>query len=114
MRAPSVQADAAGVLPIDHRQHFLLPTGTGRQVTCISGLIWITQQGNLQDWLLRPGESAQFTGPPILVGAIDTARLRIAPVNLAGVRRVSTVRAVAALLMRRLLRRSARSVELSL
>ncbi len=37
------------------------------EIKCLSGLIWITEEGNLNDNFLRPGETARVSGKGLVV-----------------------------------------------
>jgi len=51
----------------------------GFAVTVVSGNVWITQDGNLQDALLAPGESHQCAdGGTIVIQALEPSVVRIA------------------------------------
>ena len=47
----------------------------GHRVECLSGLLWITQDGDLRDILLSPGEAFDFDHRgDALVSALDESR----------------------------------------
>jgi hypothetical protein len=51
----------------------------GFDVTVVSGNVWITQDGNLQDALLAPGENHQCAdGGTIVIQALEPSVVRIA------------------------------------
>ena len=50
-------------------------------VTVVSGNVWLTQDGNLQDSLLAPGERLQFlAGGTVVIQALEPSVVRIAQV----------------------------------
>ena len=63
----------------------LLPDGSitlerGAQIhlTCMSGVLWITREGNLVDQFLRAGESCEVTAAGMtLISALERARASI-------------------------------------
>jgi len=49
-----------------------------RVINCVQGIIWITQEGDLEDHVLMPGEQFEATRPGlVVVEALRDARLRI-------------------------------------
>jgi hypothetical protein len=51
----------------------------GFAVTVVSGNVWITQDGNLQDALLAPGESHHCAdGGTVVIQALEQSVVRIA------------------------------------
>ena len=49
-----------------------------RVINCVQGIIWITQEGDLEDHVLMPGEQFEATKPGlVVVEALRDARLRI-------------------------------------
>ncbi|HVN54584.1 MAG TPA: DUF2917 domain-containing protein [Anaerolineaceae bacterium] len=52
----------------------------GKQITSVRGNLWVTQQGDPQDYLLHPGEKLKISRKGmILVQGTPNARLRISP-----------------------------------
>ncbi|HVN53057.1 MAG TPA: DUF2917 domain-containing protein [Anaerolineaceae bacterium] len=52
----------------------------GVQILALAGALWVTQQGDAQDFLLRPGERMEITRKGIvLVQGFPAARLRVIP-----------------------------------
>ena len=52
-----------------------LPVRVGRSVECLSGSIWITQDGDLRDIVLGPGEAFAFDRrTDALLSAFDDSR----------------------------------------
>lgn len=94
-------------------RHLLLPARPTWKITCHSGLIWITQKGCLDDWVLRSGESTQLHDRSILIGALRRSQLQLIPASPAVVRPGGAFRALAGLLARRLLNRSGGSFMLT-
>src|SRR5690606_31244503 len=50
-------------------RHLLLSGRASWLITCRSGLVWITREGSLDDWVLRAGESRRLEGGSIVLGA---------------------------------------------
>lgn len=50
----------------------------GDKITCDSGTLWVTQKGNHNDYILRPGMVMQVAQKgEVLIEAIDDAKLHI-------------------------------------
>ncbi|HXE72929.1 MAG TPA: DUF2917 domain-containing protein [Candidatus Nitrosotenuis sp.] len=48
------------------------------QITCRQGLTWVTQEGDAQDYLLRPGLSFSTAHPgQVVVQALEEARIDV-------------------------------------
>jgi hypothetical protein len=63
-----IQLDAKGFLT--------LRAARGTQVLCLEGELWVTQDGDREDYLVRPGETlAIATDGPAIVQATRSARL---------------------------------------
>lgn len=84
-------------------RHLHLSGKASWQITCTSGLVWITREGSLEDWVLRGGETRRFESGAIVLGALRNSDLRLVPDTPAVVRPVGAVRVLAGLLARRLL-----------
>ena len=47
----------------------------GRRVECLSGVIWVTQDGDLRDIILEPGEGFDFDrSEGVLISALKDSR----------------------------------------
>ena len=47
----------------------------GRRVECLSGVIWVTQDGDLRDIILEPGEGFDFDhSEGVLISALADSR----------------------------------------
>src|SRR3972149_1322912 len=52
----------------------------GLSVVCKEGMVWITQEGDLKDYVLAPGQRFVVARRgSVVVGACTDARLRVAP-----------------------------------
>ena len=52
----------------------------GLSVVCMEGMLWITQEGDLKDYVLAPGQRFVVARRgSVVVGACTDARLRVAP-----------------------------------
>lgn len=61
-------------LHLKHRQLLRLPTGKGARITCRSGSVWITRDGDARDIVLERGDSLQSTrGDRIIIYALHDA-----------------------------------------
>src|SRR5690606_14821285 len=94
-------------------RHVMLPARHKWLITCHSGLIWVTQEGCLDDWVLRAGESTQLHDKPVLVGALRPTELQLLPSSPAFATPVAAFGALASLLARRLLKGSGVSFTLA-
>ncbi len=60
-------------------------SGRCRVIKCLEGAIWITQERDLQDYILRAGEAFLVSRPgKIAVQAMRDARVKIAPAATTG------------------------------
>ena len=59
-------------------QHVHLHDGEGQVVTAQRGTLWITQDGNVRDWILEAGESVGFDRhADVLITAMSDAAIRL-------------------------------------
>lgn len=94
---------SAMAVTLEADRHLHLSGKASWQITCTSGLVWITREGSLEDWVLRGGETRRFESGAIVLGALRNSDLRLVPDTPAVVRPVGAVRVLAGLLARRLL-----------
>ncbi len=69
------------VMDLQHRQEYSL-TGDRRYqtVACISGSVWITQEGDMQDYLLQEGEVFIITHRGlVIVRALEDSTIGLSP-----------------------------------
>lgn len=59
-------------LPAD--RHLRLPPSARYRVHCLAGLVWVTTGKDLRDHVLRAGESREFEGEALVVGALRDSR----------------------------------------
>lgn len=88
------------VLPED--THVSLTEGRQWRVVCESGLVWITRANDMKDRVLKAGESADLCGPAIVLGALQESRICLVEAGSGERRAISSWRARAGLLVRRL------------
>ena|SRR5215510_1944619 len=56
----------------------LLREARGARVVCLSGALWLTQEGHADDVVLQPGETLRITrGGLTLVTALRSSELRV-------------------------------------
>lgn len=60
-------------------QHVRLTGGTRWRIACVDGLVWITAENQMHDWVLRAGESVEIAGNGILVGTLKPSELLAEP-----------------------------------
>ena len=71
-------------LSLDSRQIVLVRDGLGARVICMSGVVWITQEGDLRDTVLHGGGSFVLDRHGVaLITAIQTSRIRVEEAVLA-------------------------------
>lgn len=60
-------------------QHVHLSIGKETVVTVVSGTLWVTQDGDVRDWVLEAGESKRFDHTAdVLITAMSNATMRVA------------------------------------
>jgi hypothetical protein len=65
-------------LSLDAREILTVRDGRGARVVCLSGVVWITQEGDLRDVVLRGGASFVLDRPgTALVTAVEVSRVRV-------------------------------------
>ena len=71
------------VKDIDKRKIFTVRTGKeGKEITCLGGTIWITQEGDGIDRILTLGDIYQSRIPGyIIIEGLDHSRIRISPLQ---------------------------------
>lgn len=67
------------IVTLAGEQFVRIPAGQTWTVRCRAGLLWITSEGELHDWVLRPGESLEFSGTALLIGALRDSEMQLAP-----------------------------------
>lgn len=73
-------ADHGAMMTIDIQRGrlFRVHEGAGSTVTARAGAVWITQQGDPRDVVLRPGESFRLARPGLaLIEAISDASIAL-------------------------------------
>jgi DUF2917 family protein len=64
-----------GVRPLEKGRIRRVPAALGRRVECLSGSLWITQDGDQRDVVLSTGEAFEFDRPGnALVSALADSR----------------------------------------
>lgn len=57
-----------------------LKDAAGAAITCLTGRLWITQEGDRRDFVLSAGESLRIArGGLTLVSAVEASRLAVTP-----------------------------------
>ena len=75
--ASTLQASSPAT-PLQRRQTFQLRARRGERIDCRTGQLWITQDGDPRDVVLRAGESFDLDrGTPTIVQALETATVLI-------------------------------------
>ena len=72
----SATADDRFMIKLERGGLLRLAEGAGRTVTTHAGAVWITEHGNAQDVVLRPGQSFRLTRPGLaLIEAFSNAAI---------------------------------------
>jgi Protein of unknown function (DUF2917) len=68
---------------IDKRKIFTVKTGReGKEITCLGGTLWITQEGDGIDRILTLGDIFQSRIPgDIIIEGLDHSQVRISPLQ---------------------------------
>jgi len=70
-------------LDLQAREILHVHDGSGLQVSCVSGVLWITQANDASDIVLHGGESFVLDRPGLaLVSAISAAHVAVRAVNV--------------------------------
>lgn len=73
-------AEAEGTLVLQRNGFVRLYDPQGWRIECVSGCAWITQDGDLHDTVVAPGQCHVVQGPArLLLQALDDCTLRIRP-----------------------------------
>lgn len=68
----------AAVIALERETSLRVEPGTRMEIACLSGVVWITQQGDLRDLFLGPGESLKLLPRGrTLVTALEPALVRV-------------------------------------
>ena len=69
---------AAVTIGLDREESLRLRRGTTLEVVCLSGVVWITQEGDLRDLFLAPGESIRLRLRGVaLITALEPAAVKV-------------------------------------
>ena len=80
----------SGPILLSARGIYRIEDGAGLRVECLSGALWITQEGDHRDITLEPGQSFQLDrGGMAVVYGLDAARFRLEGAAPAGRRRLA-------------------------
>jgi Protein of unknown function (DUF2917) len=67
-------------IDLRYRNRLCLRDGAGVAITAHTGQVWITEQGNRRDVILRPGESFTLARQGLaIVEALDHASISLRP-----------------------------------
>jgi hypothetical protein len=68
----------AAVLALEREASLRVEPRTRVEVTCLSGVLWVTQEGDWRDLFLGPGESFKLLPRGVtLVTALESATVRV-------------------------------------
>jgi hypothetical protein len=69
---------AADILCVHQGQHLHVRDRKGMVVSAQRGTLWVTQDGNVRDWILEAGQSQRFDGrADLLITAMSDAAIRL-------------------------------------
>ena len=69
---------AAITIALEPEEPLRLQGGTTLEIACLSGVVWITQQGDLRDLFLAPGESIRLELRHLaLITALEPAAVKV-------------------------------------
>lgn len=76
---PSTRASVdTALMSVRQRQHVHLHDRIRHVVTAVRGTLWITQDGDVRDWILEDGESMVIDrDADILISAMSDATIRL-------------------------------------
>lgn len=72
--------ESCGVAALENGRFERFRTHATERVRCVEGVLWVTQDGVLRDFVLEAGESVEF-GPEadITVSALAPSRFQVTP-----------------------------------
>src|SRR3954465_12182163 len=70
-----------GSIRLEERQVFDIHNGVGLSVRCVSGAVWITQDGDRDDRIIKPGQTFVLDrkGLTLVSAPIGPATVRVEP-----------------------------------
>ena len=76
----AVQAAHADQHALANRQLVKLPNPLGQLIVCTEGTLWVTIDGEDEDYVLEPGDNFFATSnSPVIVAALSFARMTVYP-----------------------------------
>jgi Protein of unknown function (DUF2917) len=68
----------AAMIALEREASLRVEPGTRVEIFCVSGVVWVTQRGDLRDLFLAPGESLKLLpGRVTFVTALEPAMVRV-------------------------------------
>jgi len=66
------------MIALENETSMRVKAGTGVEIACVSGVLWVTQEGDLHDMFLAPGESLRLVGRGLtIVTALEPSLVRL-------------------------------------
>jgi hypothetical protein len=68
----------AAMITLEREASLRVEPGTRVEITCVSGVLWVTQEGDSRDLFLAPGESLELLPRGVtLVTALESSTVRV-------------------------------------
>ena len=65
------------MVELNAQQSLRIGPSTGRRIICLSGVVWLTREGDHRDTILAPGEFLDVARGLTVMTALEPTRLRI-------------------------------------
>ena len=66
------------MIALENEASVRVKTGTAVEIACVSGVLWVTQEGDVRDMFLAPGESLRLAGRGLtIVTALEPSLVRL-------------------------------------
>jgi len=66
------------MVALENESSVRVKAGTAVEIACVSGVLWVTQEGDLRDMFLAPGESLRLVGRGLtIVTALEPSLVRL-------------------------------------
>jgi len=66
------------MIALENETSVRVKAGTAVEIACVSGVLWVTQEGDVRDMFLAPGESLRLAGRGLtIVTALEPSLVRL-------------------------------------
>jgi len=66
------------MIALENETSVRVKAGTAVEIACVSGVLWVTQEGDVRDMFLAPGESLRLVGRGLtIVTALEPSLVRL-------------------------------------